>query len=126
MLVVTLPNRKQVSAGQYAAAWRYLMSADPDEQLTGFDWCSMDAAMIRRRMLDGLQDRINRHDRTMYRPHGRKTELGRRIYLKMVRAARRGKIRFWCRWCGSDLDTKTYLPDHARFCDASCRGCYFE
>lgn len=124
MLVVTLPNRKQISVGQYASAWRYLMTADPEEQLSGFDWYSMDARMIRERMVRGLMDRINRHDRTMYRANGR--DLGRRIMRKMDAAARAGKIRFWCRWCGADLEGRTYLPDHARFCGASCRTSFYE
>jgi len=126
VIVIRLPNGKHVSAGQYAAAWRYLITADPEETLSWFEWYAQDARRIREAMLRGLEDRINRHDRTMWRPAGRKTHLGARIHRKMDRAARAGRIPFWCRWCGADIEAKTYLQDHARFCDPSCRSNFYE
>lgn len=58
--VVTLPNGRQVPLRAYVAAWR-VVRKNPAESFKGFGHFSMTGAEIRRELLAGMHDRINRH-----------------------------------------------------------------
>lgn len=125
--VIRIPCGKWVSIGEYARVWKYLLSAEamPNAEYPGWDYFPTDGRRILANMREMLMDVINRHDRTMWREQGRKTCLGARIRKKQEAAARRGVIRFECRWCGSQITPGTYLPEHARFCDVSCQRSFY-
>lgn len=121
-MIITLPNGKQCTLGKYASAWRTLLTLPPQQDVAGFDWHPSTARDVLSSMRRGMMERINRHDRTRA-VHSR--DLGPRIFLKMQSAAKRGALRFDCRWCGRDIDTGTYLQPHARFCDVHCQRSFY-
>jgi len=62
--IITLPNGKQVTLGRYVQAWKKLLEIDPDTEIAGWGFEAQPASSILREMRRGLDDRINRHDRT--------------------------------------------------------------
>ena len=70
---VTLPNGRACGLGKYVAAWRKLrkiVAADPDAQVSGFDYFPCAAWEVLRDLRVGMHDRINKHDPRY--GHGRK------------------------------------------------------
>lgn len=119
---VTVPSGRRVRLGEYARSWRSVASCNPASQIRGFDWCAMSAAEVRRALLAGLMDRINRHDCTRFRG-----ELSQaRLYTKIQRAAARGAIKPECRWCGCPLDWRkvNFNSPSTRFCSVQCARDY--
>lgn len=62
--VITLPNGRQCRLGTYVKAWATLKSAALGEQVAGFSFAPMSADAIVGEMRRGLDDRINRNDRS--------------------------------------------------------------
>lgn len=111
--VITIPNGKRVTLGQYCAAWKALKGMDPQAEVKGWEWYTVPASHVLRRMREGLEDRINRRGGLVIR-----TASEKRIRRQLER-----RIKHSCRWCGRCLGR--YAPDHARFCDAECRRDYW-
>lgn len=57
--MITLPNRKRVTLGQYVEAWRRLKRSHPDQEFEGWNWWPMKARDILRDYRRAVHDRIN-------------------------------------------------------------------
>ncbi len=95
------------------------VTADPHEQINGWDYFPADAGRILAQMREGLQgDRIN------IRGVALPTVLtDRRLFSKIRAAAVRGAIVYECRECGSTLEPLRVNPNNpsSRRC-ADCRN----
>ncbi len=117
--VIVLPNKRAVTLGQYAKAWRLVIAVPREQLLAGWDYFETEAWRILFQMREGLQDRIN------LRGGSRPREITeRRLFAKMDAAARRGALQFECRWCGQAILADRYLHRHSRFCSQSCQRDY--
>jgi hypothetical protein len=58
---ITLPNGNACGIPTYVKAWRTLKTAQPDEQIKGWDHFATEAKDILREIRYGVHDRINRH-----------------------------------------------------------------
>ncbi len=118
--VIVLPNKRAVTLGQYAKAWRLVIAVPREQLLAGWDYFETEAWRILLQMRDGLQDRIN------LRGGSRPREITeRRLFAKRDAAVRRGALRFECKWCGAEVVATRYLQWQDRFCDSGCRKDYF-
>lgn len=68
--VIRLPNGRHCTVGTYVKAWRALLAAPGDAQVSGFGHFPEDASRVLRAMRDAMHDRINRH--LAYYNRGRK------------------------------------------------------
>ena len=110
--MITLPNRKQVTLGAYVAAWKTLLTCDPDEEVRGWTWYPIEARYVLRAMREGLQDRINQRGGLVIREAN----------PSRIRRQCEQRLRHSCKWCGSPLGR--YAPEHDRFCERSCARAY--
>ncbi len=117
MMYITLPNGKPCSLGVYVKGWKAIKTMAPHETVRGWTWWAEDACRVLDDIARGVHDRINRHDRTM-----RHDDLGeRRLFTKIRNAAKRGAIRYECKWCGSPLDPLQVNPNNGM--TRYCPGC---
>lgn len=122
--VITVPNGRRVTLGQYAQAWRALLQPETDlnEMVKGWDYFALEGKYVLRDMRHGLQDRINIRGNAQPRDL-HPNRLGRKIRA----AGLRGAIKYHCKWCGQLLNPALVNPHNAstRFCDATCRNGYY-
>ena len=62
MAHIGLPNGKHCSVASYVASWKRLKAIPDDVTVSGWDWYPVSAGIIRRELMRGLHDRINRRD----------------------------------------------------------------
>lgn len=111
--VVTLPTGSMVTIGTYLTSWRKLKALPPSKEVSNWEWYPVEAGHILRRLSEGVNDRINIRGklRMDWRDNSAKWEATKRL-----------RVQCTCRWCGSPLPS--YQPQHARFCEESCRRAY--
>ncbi len=67
---IRIPSGRSIPVGQYAAAWKKLLSVDPSTSVPKWDHFDTDAGDVLQEMRSALHDRINRKDPRY--PNGRK------------------------------------------------------
>lgn len=114
MRVITLPNGRQVSLGEYVRSWRILKTLPAHATVAGWSHFPETAAYILAEIRFGVMDRVNIRAGAV---------LGRDMSASRVnRNLARTITKCECRWCGSEI--AGYRPHHARFCDSSCNRSY--
>ena len=61
-LSIRIPSGRSIPLGQYAAAWKKLLTLPPNTRVPKWDHFDTDAAVVLREMRAGMMDRINRKD----------------------------------------------------------------
>ena len=80
--IITLPNGRPVTLGEYAKAWRTLQAAEPAEEYKGFAHTALPAWEILAAIRHGIHDRINRH--LPWYDHGRNWDQDRQRHMAMA------------------------------------------
>ena len=60
----TKPNGGQVTLAEYVRSWRILKTLDPDLVVPNWNWHGNSAGDVLRDIQAGVDNRVNRHDRT--------------------------------------------------------------
>lgn len=111
--VITVPNGRRVTLGQYVKAWKLVKTLDPDDELRDWDLFPTKASTVLRDISYGVNDRVNIRGGINTTP------------VKPDRIHRLAKKHLWdkrkCRYCGQTIPGYTCYVNKA-VCEV-CNEC---
>lgn len=90
---IRTPSGRSIPVGQYAAAWKKLLTVDPSTRVPKWDHFDTSAGDVLREIRNGMHDRINRKDPRY--PKGRKASYEYSTALLRLRQYVGNRIRIY-------------------------------